>query len=383
MASLNRLKNGQWCLMFRTLDKKQRKITAPKVLTETEMKGYKLLIEELLEYQKLDMEPSPKFIRRLENLSPFWKQAFQRTELLDRTDVVTVSALWASFRSKSRGRKDSTLLTYENAEKRFLTYFPDDTEINSITIEEGENYREWLESENLSEAQIAKLISKTRTVFSWAVERGYANQNIFLKVYRGSYENPSREFYINPESYEKLLKACHSQEWRVFFALMRIGALRFAEALRMKWEDIDFQEQVMRVHSPKTEHHTGKGYRSVPLFCGLRGELDALRKLAGKKEVFLLPELVDQSSQLLRKKALRILDRAGLPRWQKLFHNLRGSRSNELFRLLNPFEASRIIGQSIKTADKYYIHQNIDGLIEIPLAVAWENPKTPESVTSR
>ena len=53
----------------------------------------------------------------------------------------------------------------------------------------------------------------------------------------------------------------------LIFALARYGGLRTpSETKSLKWGDVDFERGRIRVPSPKTEHHEGKGSRLIPLF---------------------------------------------------------------------------------------------------------------------
>ncbi len=70
----------------------------------------------------------------------------------------------------------------------------------------------------------------------------------------------------------------------------------------------------------------------------------------------------------MRKEMLQIIKRASLTPWERLFHNLRVSRSNELFRRFNVFNASYWMGQSVKTAEAYYIHQDMPDVLDNALA---------------
>jgi hypothetical protein len=57
----------------------------------------------------------------------------------------------------------------------------------------------------------------------------------------------------------------------------------------------------------------------------------------------------------LRTHALRLLDRAGLPAWEKLFQNLRASRETEIARDYGIKEAAAWLGNSVEIAAKRYL----------------------------
>lgn len=69
----------------------------------------------------------------------------------------------------------------------------------------------------------------------------------------------------------KVLDACPNAEWRGIVALSPFGGLRCpSEHLRLRWEDIHWDQDRMTVHSPKTERHAAGESRVVPIFPELR-----------------------------------------------------------------------------------------------------------------
>ena len=89
-----------------------------------------------------------------------------------------------------------------------------------------------------------------------------------------------RERFITPEETSRLLAACPNVDWRTIVALCRFGGLRCpSEVLSLRWQDVDWDRERVRVHSPKTDHHPGKASREIPLFPELAAVLsDAFRR---------------------------------------------------------------------------------------------------------
>ena len=73
----------------------------------------------------------------------------------------------------------------------------------------------------------------------------------------------------------------------------------------------------MTVTSPKTEHHQGKGTRIVPLFAELRPYLENVVTVGAE---FVLDGLRCDSNR--RTRFEKIIKRAGLTPWPRLWHNL-------------------------------------------------------------
>ncbi|MGL6225175.1 MAG: tyrosine-type recombinase/integrase [Thermoguttaceae bacterium] len=138
-------------------------------------------------------------------------------------------------------------------------------------------------------------------------------------------------------------------------ALCRIGGLRNpSETLALRWEDVDWKDGKVKIHSPKTAQHVGKESRIIPLFPELRAELEALR--AGKTDSPFVVSRYRDTSANMRTNFARIIFRAGLEQWERVFHNLRGSRSNELFTAYPSHVAAEWMGQSCKVAMQHYLH---------------------------
>jgi len=118
----------------------------------------------------------------------------------------------------------------------------------------------------------------------------------------------------------------------LLFALSRFGGLRCpSEHLGLRWCDVDWEHDRFTVRSPKTERK-GKPFRLVPLFPELRPHLEAVYFAA--LETGELPEHVitryRDTNANLRTQLCRIIAKAGLQPWPKLFQNLRATRATEL-----------------------------------------------------
>ena len=100
----------------------------------------------------------------------------------------------------------------------------------------------------------------------------------------------------------------------------------------MDWENSRFI-----VYEPKVEHHPGRGHRTVPISAELRPHLE--RAYAEREEgaVYVLPRVRDISN--LGTHAKRLVKKAGITPWPKLFVNMRGSCSDDLERRGIPAKA--------------------------------------------
>jgi len=115
----------------------------------------------------------------------------------------------------------------------------------------------------------------------------------------------------------------------------------------------------MRVHSPKIEHLEGGGDRWVPIFPELRPYLEEAFELAKPGAVQVINRYLDSTTNL-RTQMLRIIKRAGLKPWPKLFQNLRASRETELAKDYPIHVVCAWIGNTEMIAAKHYLQVTED-----------------------
>ena len=86
----------------------------------------------------------------------------------------------------------------------------------------------------------------------------------------------------------------------------------------MKWGDIDWDKGRMIVKSPKTAHHVGHDSRLVPLFPELLPYLRGVFEQTEPGTEYVITRY-RQANCNLRTQLERIISKAGLQRWPKLF----------------------------------------------------------------
>jgi integrase len=226
--------------------------------------------------------------------------------------------------------KPSTRLTYEQTRRSLEDYFKGDPPLERITPLEADRWRAWLKDEGLAEATVSKRVKTARQIFRQGVKWKMVAENPFEGVRAGSQTNRERMYFVSREVTEKVLEACPNWEWRLIVALSRYGGLRCpSEHLSLRWADIDWERGRMVVRSPKTEKLEGREYRVVPLFPELRPHLLQAFEHARTGAEYVLTRCGGPGVNL-RTQLLRILARAGVAPWPRLFQNLRSSRQTEL-----------------------------------------------------
>ena len=165
--------------------------------------------------------------------------------------------------------------------------------------------------------------------------------------------NPERIHFVDLDTIKKVIDACSDYEWRLLIALARFGGLRCpSETLELRWGDIDWEKGRMTVRSKKTEHHEGKASREVPIFPELRPFLEEAWEQAEAGQEYVITRYRGNAN--LRTQLQKIIKRAGVTPWPKLWQNLRANRATELAGVFPGHVASAFLGHSERVAQKHY-----------------------------
>jgi integrase len=251
--------------------------------------------------------------------------------------------------------KPRTLINLDQARKRLVAFFGADKPIRDITEADAEEFYRWQLAEGLASNTVRRTSGRAKQFLRFAVRKRLIPSNPFadLKTTVGS--NPERKFFVTAEVAYKVLDACPDAEWRLIFALCRWGGLRCpSEVLALRWADIDWERSRFTVRSRKTEHHEGKDRRIVPIFPELLPHLADAFDRAQPGQEFVVTRCRDDGVNL-RTQLERIIERAGLVPWPKLFHNLRASRQTELAERYPIHVVCAWIGNSARIAGEHYL----------------------------
>lgn len=150
-----------------------------------------------------------------------------------------------------------------------------------------------------------------------------------------------RQAYVPAETIERLIGLAPSAEWKLLLAMSRYLGVRVpSEPFSMTWDYVDWERGRLRIPSPKTEVH-GKAYRIAPIVPHFRERLECVFDKAPEGSVFIFDTLRQRESTKraengfwgginLRTHLLRLVRRAGIQPWPRLWHNLRASAQTDL-----------------------------------------------------
>jgi integrase len=259
------------------------------------------------------------------------------------------------------GRSDveaSTRTSLRVAAARLISFFGKDRALDNITPADIDRWVIHLQTSDYAQATIGRTIRRARQFFTAAVRGKLIHENPVEGIKAPGQTNPDRLRFIDRDIIGKVMETA-DREWRLIVALARFGGIRIPSELEpLRLADIDFERGRLRVASPKTKRHVGKGERWIPLFPELRPHIEEAFETAPEGEVYLVrhPCLRQRKADVnLRKGMLSLLRRAGVTPWPKLFQNMRASRETELAAIFPSHVVCAWIGNSERIAAAHYL----------------------------
>lgn len=286
----------------------------------------------------------------------------------------------------ARPRAASTRRNWEAAARELRACFGAAKPLRTFTADDGRRFADHLRKKTtpLSPATVRQRIETARAAFAAAVEAGTLERNPLARI-RVTTGNPkARAAYVSPEDLARLLDRA-AAPWRTLLALARLGGLRTpSETHALRWQDIDWHRDRIRVTSPKTAHHAGKESRTVPLYGELRPILEEAYELApeGATHVVILPR------RGLARPLRRMIEAAGLPQWPRLWNALRSSRETDLLERFPAHVVCAFQGHDRKIQDRHYAlvteaHYRKAALNPAPHRLAPSRKSSPSKCPSR
>jgi integrase len=252
--------------------------------------------------------------------------------------------------------KGSTATVYGHTRRCLVEFFDAGKALREINAGDADRWRLWLiNDQKLADNTVRRRFGIAKQFFRVALRQKLVNENPFADLVAAVKANTSRFYFVSREEAQKVLDACPNAQWRLMFALARFGGLRVpSEPLGLRWADIDWERGRMLVPSPKTEHHDGGESRLVPIFPELRPYLEAAFDSAEPGTEWVIVGCRDTTVNL-RSQLCRIIRRAGLNVWPKLWQNLRSTRETELAEAYPLHLVVKWLGNSQQVAAKHHL----------------------------
>ena len=258
----------------------------------------------------------------------------------------------ASTKASTRA-KWGTVLGY------LVDHFGEDRPLRNISAGDADSWRLALLRKGLAENTVRKASGIAKQWFKAAQRAKLIEENPFADLKAAIQTNTERFHFVDRETAERVLDACPDAEWRLLFALGRYGGLRMPSEIReLRWSDIHWDQGRFTVRASKTEHHDDGGVRVVPIFPELLPYLEDAFELAEPGETYCIRRY--RACRNLGTQLRRIVQRAGLTPWPKLWQNLRSTRQTELGEAWPIQVVTAWIGNSPAVARKHYLQVTED-----------------------
>jgi integrase len=272
-------------------------------------------------------------------------------------------------------KKPSTIVVWGQVVRMLNQYMPDGIALEDVTVGHAKDFLAKLQARvkkgELSSTTVHKRVSFARQFFQDATDWELIPSNPFnAKALKTVGTSKKSNVDVPLEVIRSILLHCDAT-WNAIVCLSRFGGLRCpSETLSLKWGDVDFENGKLAVPEPKVEHHEGRGVRSCPLFPELRKSLEALSNETTEQlghyptsDSFVIDKPAYRASANengwananLRTQFLKILRRAGVTPWARLFHSMRATRQTELVRSFPLHVVCSWLGNSESVAKKNYL----------------------------
>lgn len=335
-----------------------------------EAESIKRRVEALLRDRRMNNPHDAEMCEWLRGLSSRLHKRLVRFGLAEpRTPapVVTLGTLLERFEAAA-AVKPQTLAAYRQAIASLRATFGDAKPLGELTQADADAWRKSIAApatvvddeghesvRQLAPATVAKRTRVAKSIFRKAVRWGLMPHNPFGELRCGSQSNPARAHYVDAESIESILAACPNDEWRAIVALSRYAGLRCpSEVVELKWGDVNWDRGRLTVRSVKTADHEGHGVRVVPIAPELRPILLALFEAAEPGTEPIVPRLRDPRMNL-RTTFGKIIARAGVTPWPRLFHNMRASCATDWVERFPAHVVAGWLGHSPLIAARHYL----------------------------
>lgn len=355
MASISKLKDGRRLIQFYDRAGKRQTIRLGKV-TQRAAEAVKVKVEDLVSASITGHAIQDETAHWVASRESVMTEKLAVVGLIAPREVVALAEFLDRYIASRTDLKSATITVMQHTRRCLVEHFGADKPVSAITESDADTWRAWLKSsQGLADNTIRRRCGIAKQFFKDAQRSGLIQSNPFEHLRAAIRANRSREYFVSVADAETIIEACPDAEWRLIFGLSRYAGLRCpSETLSLRWEHIDLARGRMTVPSPKTAHHPGGASRLVPIFPELRPLLEDAHELAPIGAEYVITRYRETSVNL-RTQLTRIIKRAGVPTWDKLFHNLRATRETELMESFPAHVVCAWIGNSQAVAQRHYL----------------------------
>jgi integrase len=381
MASIATSKNGHKRILYYGFDKRRVTIHigivdhdfAVEVKNRVERLQTARITGTMVKADAFWIEENPTYRKKFEIAGLIERRDDEPDEIPQRERMTLESFLTLFMDREGPSKKPATRIVWNQVFGMLKRSMPG-VMLDEVTVGHCKKFRADLQEWKLSPATIHKRIQFAKQFFQYAVDWKLIDANPFAAV---KVRKPKKTSNVEVPlaKIETVLEYLAEQEdpvWAAIIGLSRFGGLRCpSETLSIQWGDIDFDKKRMHIPEPKVEHHSGRGRRECRLFEDLEPILVELFNHTHKKlgrppsrDEYVIDKpdyraAADRetgwANANLRTHLLRILERAKVEPWPRLFHSMRASCQTELEEQFPLHVVCRWLGNSESIAKENYL----------------------------
>jgi integrase len=245
-------------------------------------------------------------------------------------------------------KNEHSIKNYRQVGRILCRQFGVNTTMDAITTEDSESFLSSLRK-RYAPATVARLTKFFKQFWKVAIRAGFTTTNPFEEFVAGSCSNHDRIQFVPRDAIDRIMAACPDVEWQAIVALARFGGLRIpSELSQLRWDDVQWTQRRIVVNSSKT------GRREIPLYDEILKPLKEHADESRDGDVYVF-RYSRRKPGNLRTSFQRIIHRAGVKPWPRLFHNLRASCGMELADRVPPHVYGAIMGHTATVALQHYL----------------------------
>jgi integrase len=270
---------------------------------------------------------------------------------------------WLRYVEHDRVRKASTLADYRSVVNAHLIPAFGDEPLERIDSEAIERWLSRLRRDSdLSRRSLQKMIVLLNGIFRRARKVWKLSYNPVADVERLTVPKRTDLAFFSPEEVHALARSASDKQDAALFLTAALTGLRMGELLALRWRDVDFAAQTLRVTASYTARKLGTPKSGLGRAVPLIDEAAAALARLGQRKHWTRPDdlvFVGQSgghldSSALRRRFKKARDAAGLRPLR--FHDLRHTFGSVAIRTADPRELQEWLGHSDFSTTQLYMH---------------------------
>lgn len=208
-----------------------------------------------------------------------------------------------------------------------------------------------------SHSTVCKYVRCVKAMFAEAANVGIIDANPFARLKAGNGITHKQWAYLDRPAMQRIFDACPDVYWRALFSLCRFAGLRRGEALCLKWRDVDFAGNKLRLHFDCERETTKERPRIVPIEparcpSGLADLLQEAFSLADDGAERVMESIRHNNAN---RRAADIIEKARVATYAKVFHTLRKCCEMDWAAHYPQHVVSEWVGHSILVSARHYL----------------------------